>query len=180
MKRLPKKPKIYLAGAMEKADDGELGTKWRDLITPTLENLGFEVWNPVEFEADQLRGLHPNRLPKEATDLITEKKFIPKHWHDLKRAKESNLYNRFLKYMRRIREYDLGLVEHKMDYLFVLWDEGTLKGAGTHAEIEMAHKVNIPVYCVTKAELPAWLHPAVDEKFSSIEEALLFLSKEFS
>jgi len=171
-----KRLRIYLCSGMEKSEN--LGAGWRDKITPFLEELDFEVWNPVQFEADQLRGLHPHRLPSSVTDSRTGKQFTPSYWHDLKRAKEKQYYDRFLKYMRRIREYDLNLVENEMDYLLVYWNDGTGNGAGSHAEIEMAHRVGLPVYCVSVTDVPAWLHPCIDEMFYTMEELKEFLEKE--
>ena len=63
--------KVYLAGAIEKAAD--LGKGWRTRITPILEEKGYGVLDPIDLEAEKLKGLHINRLPKGIA-----------HWHDLK------------------------------------------------------------------------------------------------
>ena len=67
-----KKLTAYLAGALEAAAD--LGAGWRTEITPFLEEQGFEVLNPWEFEPFQLKGLQPNRLPEFYTDGLSGKK----------------------------------------------------------------------------------------------------------
>jgi len=46
----------YLVGGMEHV--AKLGGEWRDMLTPNLQELGFSVLNPCEFEPEQLKGLH--------------------------------------------------------------------------------------------------------------------------
>ena len=83
MTKCTKKPVIYLVSGMEK--EKNLGAGWREDITPKLEELGFEVLNPVLFEKDQLKGLHLNRLPESFKgrngDIVR-----PTFWHQLKLA----------------------------------------------------------------------------------------------
>jgi hypothetical protein len=166
---------VYLAGAMENAN--KLGAGWRKDLTPFLESLDLTVLNPCEFEPHQLKGLQPNRLPEYYTD-FEGNQVKPKYWHELKNAKERHLYNRFLKYMRRIIHYDMRLVA-KVDYVVVLWDEATSKGAGTHAELTEAFLNNIPVYCVALTDIPAWCKACCTEIFLDFESLKEFLKEEF-
>lgn len=167
---------IYLAGAMENADN--LGADWRSTITPFLNKLGLKVLNPCEFEAEQLKGLQPNRLPEYFTDLHGNK-IKPKYWHDLKNASEPNLYSRFLKYMRRIIHYDISLVEREVDFVICLWNQDTGKGAGTHSELTTAFLKNIPIYCVATCNMPAWAKACCSEIFLTFDSLKKFLLTEF-
>ena len=170
------KLKVYLAGAMEKAQD--LGAGWRKEITPFLEQeLQLDVLNPCEFEPHQLKGLQPNRLPEFYTDLHGQR-VKPKHWHELKNASEKHLYNRFLKYMRRIIQYDINVVRYQANIVIVYWDECTGKGAGTHSELTDAFLNNVPVYCVAQSEMPAWTKACCTEIFLTFDALKEFLRDE--
>ena len=165
----------YLAGAMEAAEN--LGSGWRDKITPFLKTLNLDVLNPCEFEPQQLKGLRPNRLPDYFMD--GTKKVYLTHWHELKNASEPQLYNRFLKYMRRIINYDIGLVENNTDLVIVLWDKAASKGAGTHAELTAAFRHNIPVYCVATSDIPAWAKACCTDIFLTFEALQEKLKEDF-
>ena len=41
---MPSKKHVYLAGAIEAAPDK--GTRWRTILTPQLEELGYKIFNP--------------------------------------------------------------------------------------------------------------------------------------
>lgn len=173
---MKKKLSCYLAGAIQHADD--LGSGWRKEITPFLEKLGLAVLNPIELEADKLKGLHVNRLPDFYTDLHGNK-IKPLHWHELSQASEQHLYKRFLKYMRRIIHFDIDIVEKETNYIICLWDQKTAKGAGTHAELTTAFRHNKPIYCVAKTKMPAWAKACCTEIFLSFTELKDFLKEEF-
>jgi len=176
MKNRKNKLTTYLCGAMEAAKN--LGAGWRAEITPFLEELGLEVLNPVEFEPHQLKGLQPNRLPEFYTDFHGNQ-VKPEYWHELKNAQEKHLYKRFLKYMRRIIQYDMRLVRNEVDFIIVLWDKNAAKGAGTHAEMTEGFLQNLPIYCVAKSDIPAWAKATCTEIFLSFDELRDFLKEEF-
>lgn len=171
-----KKLVVYLAGAMEQAED--LGAGWRTAITPFLEKLNLDILNPCEFEPLQLKGLQPNRLPEYFTNINGER-IKPRHWHELKNAQESSLYNRFLKYMKRIIQYDIKMIRHQVDCVVVYWTKDTAKGAGTHAELTEAFLRNIPVYCVANTDVPAWTKACCTEIFLTFDDLKKFLIDEF-
>jgi len=168
---------IYLCAGMEAEE--KLGAGWRSNITPFLKDLNFEVWNPCEFEPEQLKGLKPNRLPDFYTDRKTGKKVVPTHWHELKMAKEPQFFKRFATYMNRIRSYDINLINRDMDILLVYWNERTGRGAGSHAEIEAAYKKGIPIYIVEESTMPAWLVVCATELFDDFDEMKGFLIEEY-
>ena len=167
------RPRCYVAGRMGQDPRDK---QWREDITPFLNKLGFKVMNPYLLEVIQLRGLRPGRLPEKAPDgtKIT-------HWFDLSKfPQESNEYARFLKYMRAIIDYDLGLVE-KADLIIARWSEGCKTGAGTHSELTYARKLRKVVYLVNEAKhVPEWTQGCVNKIFNSFEELQKFLSEEYS
>jgi nucleoside 2-deoxyribosyltransferase len=161
-----KKSAIYLAGRMDHELDK--GHEWRALLTPFLEELGFDILNPYEFEIKQLQGLRPGRLPKGF-----------KHWVELCYSDNPDHVARFVKYMRRIIQFDIDLIKKDVDYIIALWDKGCATGAGTHAELTFAVDCKVPVYCVTTAKMPYWARACCDEVFPSFDELKLFLKEEF-
>ena len=172
------KPVIYLIGGMEQ--EAKLGAGWREFVTPKLEELGFEVLNPVLFERDQLKGLHINRLPKT---LLTRsgKTIEPTFWHQLKLAPfNSSEFRRFTRYMRRIIAFDMDVVKNQADMMLVNWTTGAGRGAGSHAEINTAYENRKPVYAVVAkgVDYPAWLMGCTDMIFENFDECLTFLANE--
>jgi hypothetical protein len=172
-------PNIYLAGPMEAAEDGKLGSEYREAVTARLLcEFDVNVLNPCEFEPEQLKGLRPDCLPDEFTTR-KDKVVKPSHWHELKLApRNSSLYKRFKKYMRRIINYDTKLVERHVDYVIAYWTAGTAAGAGTHSEMTIAYRCNIPVYVVADIPLPGWAEGCATEVFDNWEELFEFLGEE--
>lgn len=181
---MSKKIRIYLVGGMERDTSG--GAEWRAKWSEELEKRGYEVLNPCFFEPEQLKGLHPKRLPAsfEAFDgSVVE----PVHWHQLKLAKRgSAALRRFKKYMRRIRNYDIKrIVEQEADCILCYWTEATGKGGGSHCECDKAFEINKPVYIIRSrdknnkwVDIPAWIVGASSEIFESFEEFLQYLDDE--
>jgi len=127
-------PSIYLAGGMEKA--GEFGSIWRSDITPHLQGLGYEVWNPYTQELNVGVGV----------DKLAE----------LKKTD----YDSFLGYCQKIVDFDIeALVECAA--VAVRIDESVLKGAGTYGEITVCRLYKVPVYAWIDLpngvmDVPAW------------------------
>jgi len=159
-------------GGMEK--EANLGDGWRTELTPALVEFGFSVLNPCEFEPEQLKGLHVNRLPdKIVTD--SGKSINPTHWHHLKYSpKGSPGALRFKKYMQQIIDYDLNVVENMADFLICYWTKGAAKGCGTHGEITLARKLRKPVYLVLAkgVELPGWAIGCTTDIFDNFDDLI--------
>lgn len=173
-----KLPTIYLAGGMENVE--ALGAGWRETITPKLETLGYEVLNPCNFEPQQLKGLHTNRLP-ESIEMEDGSLFFPKHWHDLKKApRKSSFYKRFQNYMRRIIRYDVDIVANQSDVVVCNWTKGTAKGAGTHSELTVAFMNHVDVYVRLEpgVDLPGWAHGCAKHIFDNFDDLLETLAEE--
>ena len=162
------KTKAYLAGRMSKNPND---VKWREEITPFLEELGFEVLNPYKLEPLQLKGLRPSRLPEGF-----------QHWYELRDSEDPLHVERFMKYMRRIIKFDIHIVNNIADLVIVYWDKGCKDGAGTHSEMTSAFITGKPVYCVLEkgTRLPAWARGCCEELFDSFEDLKKFLVEDWS
>lgn len=172
------RPKVYLAGGMEA--EKNLGAGWRADVSPRLRDMGYDVLNPCEFEPQQLSGLHTHRLPEQMLT-VTGDTITPAHWHQLKLSPQATpARNRFRRYMQRIIQYDLNVVENVADVLLVNWTKGAAKGAGTHHEVGQAYRHGKPVYvvCSDEAHFPGWLDGCATAIFSTMEEALKHLEEE--
>ena len=71
-------------------------------------------------------------------------------------------------FVRNLIRQDLDGVINKADYVICLWDEGVVKGGGTHGEVAIAYLYNIPVYLVNILpfdELSGWIFSCCTEVF---------------
>jgi hypothetical protein len=145
---------FYLAGSIEYSPD--LGKVWRAQITPVLEGMGHDVYNPAE---DELKNLSEVEA------------------HEFRSWKKNDL-PRFRRTVQKIIAYDLDLIEHRCDAIICYWDEHAGRGAGTQGELTFAHRLGIPVYlvCGMPAEqISGWLLGCATEVFASFEELHEFL-----
>ena len=135
----------YLSGGMEHAvNEGE---DWRNKITEWLrKNLGHSVIDPV----------------KKSRQLVDETQS-----HDYRLWKNSDR-GKYKAFVRQLIRQDLDGVINKADYVICLWDEGVVKGGGTHGEVTIAYHYNIPVYLVNTLpfdELSGWIFSCCTEVF---------------
>ena len=114
----------YLSGAIEYAPD--LGKSWRAQITPFLQALGHEVYDPAQDE---------------------KKNLSDEEVREFRKWKGSDL-GRFQGTIRKIIAWDLDWIEKKSDYVVCYWDEAAGRGAGTQGELTLAHRAGVPVYLV--------------------------------
>lgn len=129
------KPLVYLAGAMEKA--GEYGHIWREEITPHLEFLGYEIWNPYKEEMN-----------------------VGINVEELSTLKHTN-FDAYEKFCQKIVDYD---IKHllKCDLVVCRLDWAVQMGAGTYGELTVCRVNDIPVYAWVDREkneydLPGWV-----------------------
>ncbi len=135
----------YLSGGMEHAvNEGE---DWRNKMTEWLQkNLGHSVIDPV----------------KNSRQLVDETQS-----HDYRLWKNSDR-GKYKAFVRKLIRQDLDGVINKADYVICLWDEGVVKGGGTHGEVTIAYHYNIPVYLVNTLpfdELSGWIFSCCTEVF---------------
>ena len=135
----------YLSGGMEHAvNEGE---DWRNKMTEWLQkNLGHSVIDPV----------------KKSRQLVDETQY-----HDYRLWKNSDR-GKYKAFVRQLIRQDLDGVINKADYVICLWDEGVVKGGGTHGEVTIAYHYNIPVYLVNTLpfdELSGWIFSCCTEVF---------------
>ena len=149
---------VYLSGSIEYAQDK--GTTWRASLAPFLRSLGHEVYDPA---ADVKKNLSDEEV------------------RDFRKWKTSDLA-RFQGTVRKIIAWDLDYVEHKCDYIIVFWDEGAQRGAGTGAEMTMAHRRGIPVYMVAGVpieQISGWILGCATEIFTDFEHLQAFLAQKY-
>lgn len=149
---------VYLSGSIEYSPDH--GKAWRAALTPFLRSLGHDVYDPAEDEKKNLSDIERSQF---------------RAW------KHSDL-PRFQQTIRKIIAYDLDWIEHRSDYIVAYWDEYASKGAGSQAELSLAHRRGIPVYLVTELPLgnvSGWILGCASEVFSSFEQLRQFLSARY-
>ena len=148
----------YLSGGMEHAvNEGE---DWRNKMTEWLQkSLGHSVIDPV----------------KNSHQLVDETQS-----HDYRLWKNSDR-GKYKAFVRQLIRQDLDGVINKADYVICLWDEGVVKGGGTHGEVTIAYHYNIPVYLVNTLpfdELSGWIFSCCTEvfpDFTNLKKSLLEL-----
>lgn len=140
---------IYLSGAIEYSPDR--GKSWRESLTPFLESLGHEVYDPA---ADERKNLSEEEL---------------RHFRGWKLTD----LERFQRTVRKIIAWDLEWVERRADCVVAYWDEHAPKGAGSQAELTFAHRRGIPVYLVVGLPLErvsGWVLACATRVFTDFDE----------
>ena len=149
----------YLSGAMEYAPDQ--GRRWREEVALLLKNrLGHEVFNPNE-EWNQI--------------LSEEEKLHFREWKE-------NDEERFKTLMNKIIDRDLNYLTEKSDYVICKWDEFASKGGGTHGEITVAYRNNLPVFLLCEMprnRISSWILGCSEKIFSDVESLLLELEARY-
>jgi len=129
---------VYLAGAIE-ADKTDGGAKWRDAITPALDNAGIYVQDPVKTEP----------LVTEMTVVEAQEKFNA--WI------ASGHYDKFAKTFEKVVQKDIRMV-HRSDFVIVhLFPD--IPTTGTIHEMAETWRLKKPIYLIwTEAisKLPKW------------------------
>jgi hypothetical protein len=128
--------RVYLSGAIEYAPDH--GRAWREAITPFLESLGHDVYDPSRDE---------------------RKNLDPEEFANFRAWKHSDL-PRFQQTVRKIIDYDLDRIARHTDAVVCFWDVHAQRGAGTQAEVTFAYWLKIPVYLITSTmvtDVSGWI-----------------------
>lgn len=140
-----KNQRCYLAGAIDRVPDR--GSQWRDTISPILESLGVQVFNPL----------------KKPTNIGAEDESIAAYKKQLKSSKN---YDQLSKIMRTIRSVDLRMVDIS-DFLIVNLDIDT-HPCGTLEEIFWANRQKKPILVRMvqgKISAPDWLFGTIPHEF---------------
>ncbi len=150
---------VYLCGAIEYSPDH--GKAWRSEITPFLQSLGHEVYDPALDEKKTLTDEEVGSFRSwKATDL-----------------------DRFQKTVRKIIDYDLDWIEQKCDYVVAYWDEYAGRGAGSQGELTLAYRRDIPVYLVSAVpvtQVSGWILGCATEVFANFAELRSHLASRFA
>jgi len=132
-----KNAKVYLSGPIEGADDD--GVKWRQHLTPKLQELSFTILDPLEKESQHIVD---NKTPKEACYSF----------------KRSGHWDQFMRVMSPIIQEDMDLVK-QADFVIVYWNT-QIHSYGTMCEIWEAYTSHKPVLMVlhgNKSDVSSWL-----------------------
>lgn len=156
MNRL-KNQRVYLAGPMDRVADR--GATWRDNITPFLESMGVNVFNPIT---------KPTNIGMEDSDS-----------HIIKtKLKSQGRYDELAEMMKTIRSVDLRLVDIS-DFLIVNLDINT-HPCGTLEEIFLANRQKKPIIIHMeqgKQHTPDWLFGTIPHQmfFSTWDDIKQYL-----
>lgn len=152
-------PAVYLAGAIEYAEDAGVG--WRtDLTRWIAEHLGHEVFDPSRHDFQQL-------------DAEEQAAF---------RVWKATADPRFHGAIRRIIDFDLHLVVNRADYIVCRWCAGTSRGGGAHGELTVAYLNRIPVYLLLETpreETSSWILGCADRVFDDWDAMRAFLLERY-
>lgn len=153
-----KNMRTYLIGAMDRVNDH--GIKWREAITPYLQNLSIEVLNPCI-------GPIKNIIEDDTT----------RYWIDY--YKETGQYNKIRNLYGHIRNSDLRCVDIS-DFVIAHIDIG-IHACGSYEEIVTANRQKKPtlIWCEQgKRYAPNWLFFMLPHEhiFSSMIELIDYLN----
>lgn len=144
---------FYLAGGMEFSPDGPV---WRKRASDVLRGKNIKIFNPYEEEP---------RLFESG----------PVYQLIYKLDKEKD-FDKYREIMSQIIKYDLGRVANDVSGILVKVDQGVLRGAGTYAEISLAHYLGKPVHSwiheLTLRDVPAWALGCFSTVSYTLEDAL--------
>jgi len=151
--------KVYLAGAVDRVPDR--GVAWRDNITPFLESLNIEVFNPLK---------KPLEIGAETENA---------HFQKIKYKSEER-YDEISNMMKIIRTTDLRLVDI-CNFLVVNLDLD-VHPCGTYEEIFWANRQKKPILIHMeqgKKNAPDWLFGTIPHQmiFSNWNEIKEYLKK---
>jgi len=149
----------YLAGSIEFSHDQ--GRSWRKATRRFIEDvLGHEVYDPAEDEKKNLS-------EEESANF---------------RLWKSSDFQSYRKAVRKIIDFDLDLIENRVDYIVCFWTKQSAMGGGTPAELTLAYRKGIPVYLVTEVpyeDMSGWVLSCADYVFSDFEDLKGFLTSRF-
>lgn len=141
------KHKVYLIGSIQDASDG--GVNWRDKLTKTLIEFGFDVLDPCRMECNH-----------SIAPTIEEQK------KKLENLKRSGQWETWDKVMGDIQQSDIVCV-NQSKFVIVLYDADKKLG-GTIEEIVEAHHKKVPMYVVSYSpfiEFNDWVLARIRQNF---------------
>jgi hypothetical protein len=149
---------VYLAGSIEFSPDQ--GKSWRKTIRTFIENvLGHEVYDPAE----------------------DDKKNITEEERANFRLWKTTDFDRYRQTVRKIIDFDLDLIENRVDYIVCFWTQQSALGGGTPAGLTLAYRKRIPVYLVTEVpseDMSGWVLSCAEHVFRDFEGLRSFLASE--
>ena len=155
---------IYLSGAMEFAESGDLGADWRVACTKRLGQMGYSAIDITALDVE---------YSKTHSDLFRCA------------TVDGNVAAALLQRKANIRQHfihaDIQLIDHHTDALIVKYCAGVRRGAGTISECQHAYNQSIPIFMVNSfqndSEIPGWLFALTTKIFNTFEELYEYLDK---
>jgi hypothetical protein len=92
---------------------------------------------------------------------------------------KSSDFERYRKAVRKIIDFDLDLIESRVDYIVCFWTRQSAMGGGTPAELTLAYRKQIPVYFVTELPYEAisgWVLSCAEQIFPDFDSLKSYLS----
>lgn len=156
--------KCYLAGPIDRCPN--LGTQWRNTITPELEKLGVVVLDPM----------NKDKFLQDKNDVVESNPAWRDHINNLKETEQYDEYSKQIKY--NIVKIDYRLCDYA-DFL-ILYIDTDIFTCGSFFETFLANFLKRPivVWCKQgKKNIPAWLFGILPHQlfFSSMDEVLEYL-----
>ncbi len=146
----------YLAGSIEFSHDQ--GKSWRKTVRAFIEGvLRDEVYDPAYDEKKNLSD-------EESANF---------------RLWKTSDFERYRKAVRKIIDFDLDLIESRVDYIVCFWSKQSAMGGGTPAELTLAYRKRIPVYLVTEVpyeDISGWVLSCAEHVFRDFESLKSFLT----
>lgn len=152
------KTTTYLVGQMQYAD----GTEWRNQVKSRLEPRGIICFDPY-----QKPFVHDVEEGNEIRDELLQK------------LEEAD-YDTVSKRMRKVRMYDLNLVD-RSDFI-IAYLNLAVPTCGTWEEIFNANRMKKPIFLIMeggKKKTPLWMFGTIPHKYiyASVDEALNIIEK---
>jgi hypothetical protein len=148
----------YLSGPIDFAED--MGSAWRDNLTPILEKMNIKVFNPLKHSFYGTQDLETVKRPK-MDELLANGDFV-------------GLRNE----MKEINHWDLRSLDLS-SFMIVNYNIETFM-CGTHEEIFTGNRQSKPVLLMVgdkKSKLPKWMYGRFppEHMFESWDELVLYL-----
>lgn len=154
------KSSTYLIGPLDFAKDH--GTEWRQKITPELNKMNVTVLDPTNKPGGYL------------SETKEEQRTI-------KEFKDKKDYNSLRSFMKKIRRYDLRLVDNA-DFIIAYIDT-SIHMCGSYDEIFTAEDQQKPILYIVKGgtdTLSSWMFAVIDDfdtVFESLEDCIKYIKE---
>lgn len=154
------KSSVYLAGPIDHAEN--YGSDWREAFTKEVDGMGLTILDPTNKPGGYL------------SETEQEQNII-------KDLKSSGDYEGLKEFMKKIRRYDLRLLDNA-DFIIAYIDT-SIHMCGTYDEIFTAEDQQKPIFYIVKGgkeTLSSWMFAVIDNfdlVFDSLEDCVNYVKK---